>query len=113
MILRKPLIFAFVGTGATAIALALVVWAVWPSSAKVQAGPGPFTEELLLCREALDQDIQHIDQVHLDETVWHQGDAEELRIGGKVQLQGDDGRPAIHNYECLSRRERIIRMDVW
>ena len=112
MTLRKRLIFAFLGTGTTVIALVVVVWAVWPSGSGVQAGPGPFTEELLLCRELLDDDIQHIDQTYLEATVWHKGDAAELRIGGKVQVLGDDGRPATYDYECLSRNRRIIRMDI-
>ena len=112
MTLRKRLTFAFLGTGTMVIALVLVIWAVWPSSGRVQAGPGPFAEELLLCRELLDQEIQHIDQVYLEATVWHRGDAAELRIGGKVQLQGDNGRPAIHSYECLSRNVRVIRVDI-
>ena len=58
------------------------------------------------------QEIQHIDQVYLEATVWHRGDTAELRIGGKVQLQGDNGRPAIHSYECLSRNVRVIRVDI-
>ena len=112
MTLRKRLTFAFLGTGTLVVALVLVFWTAWPSSDRVRAGPGAFAEELLLCRELLDQEIQHIPQEYLEATVWHRGDAAELRIGGKVQLDGDDGRPAIHSYECLSRNVRVIRVDV-
>lgn len=109
---RRP-ILVLVGAGALAAALVAAVWAVWVGGGGAKAGPGPFAEELELCRDLLDQEIQHIPQEYLEATVWHEGEATELRIGGKVRLHGADGRPAIHNYECIARSGRILRVDVW
>ena len=102
-----------IGIAAGVVALAVAgfaVWSVWFSSG-VQAGPGLYESELEICRVQLDDDLQHPDlQDHLDDTVWHQVDGDDLHIGGKVMLLAGDGKPAASEYQCLIRGGRIINL---
>jgi len=110
---RRRSILALVGAGVIAGALVAAVWTVWVLYSGPKAGPGAFAKELGECRHLLDQDIQHIPQEHLEATVWHEGNATKLWIGGKVRVTGDDFRPAIHDYKCLARNGRVLRVEVW
>ena len=105
--MKTSRVVVIVAGGLTAVAItAAVVWLT--RSDGVQTGPGPFETELADCRERLDNDLQHAEQEYLEETVWHTGDAAELRIGGKVILAG----PSVADYECLVRAGRILSLDV-
>ena len=94
-----------------AAAAAYAVWAVWIDDG-VRAGPGPFTAELEQCRSLIEQDLQHVPMEYLERTVWHQGDATELHIGGLLRLTSGP-RPPTHNYECLARGGRVVRQEVF
>ena len=100
-----------IAAGIVVLAIAgVVVWLVWFSSG-VQAGPGPYLSQLDICRSQLDDDLQHPEmQDHVEDTVWHTVDGEDLRIGGIVMLLGGDGRPSAASYECLMRGSRIINL---
>ena len=41
-------------------------------------------------------------------TVWREGDATELTLGGKFRVQG-----AVHNYSCRIRQGRVVMVEVW
>ena len=100
---------------ATAVAMAgavIVVWLTWFHDG-VRLGPGPYAKELFECRQFLDADLMHPDlQVHLEDSVYHEETATGIRIGGKVQLLGGDGRPVVHNYECLMREMQVIAFEI-
>jgi len=110
---RRRSILALASAGVIAGVLLAACWAVWGVYSGPKAGPGAFTKELEACRDLLDQDIQHIPQEHLEATVWHEGNAAELWIGGKVRVLGDNNEPAIHEYKCLARKGRVLRVEVW
>ena len=99
-----------IAAGVAVIAIAFAIWAIW-SRGGVQAGPGPFAAELAECQHRVWQDLQHVPVEYLQATVWHEGNAAELKIGGRVRLQGDNGRPTIHTYACLARNGRILLVE--
>jgi hypothetical protein len=44
----------------------------------------------------------------LEATVWHEGTAERLTIGGRLTRLNDAGRRTTFNYQCLFRNGRVI-----
>ena len=51
----------------------------------VKAGAGPFQQALADCQERIFEDEQHpADMKFIDNTVWREGDAANLSIGGKL-----------------------------
>ncbi|MDA0654228.1 MAG: hypothetical protein O3C09_02365 [Proteobacteria bacterium] len=61
MILRNRILVA----GAIAVVAATATVAVLWTLGGVQSGPGPYANQLELCRERVAQDIQHIDHEHI------------------------------------------------
>ena len=97
---------------ATAAGGAIVVWLTWFHDG-VRPGPGPYAKQLFECRVFLDADLMHPDlQVYLEDSVFHEETAKGIRIGGKVELLGGDGRPVAHNYECLMRDMQVIAFEI-
>lgn len=95
-----------------AIAVAGGAWALWFRS-DVRAGPGPYSAELEQCHSRLSDEVQRIALQVMDETTWRQGNSAELHMGGKFRIAGDNGRVAIHQYECLIRQGRVLMVEVW
>ena len=96
---------------ALAVAVGVGAWfgynAMFGSS--VRAGAGPYTAELAECHETITEDMQEpADLRFLANTVWHEGTAAKLTIGGRLTRLNDAGRASTFNYQCLLRSGRII-----
>lgn len=94
------------------VAAAAGAWATWLRS-DVRAGAGPFQAEIEQCRSRLSDEVQRIALQVLEETTWRQGNVAELRMGGKFRIAGNNGRLAVHQYECLIRHGRVLMVEVW
>ena len=100
---------ALLALGAVALiaAAATGAWALWFRTG-VRAGAGPFTAELEQCHARVGDEVQRIEHQLFPDTVWREGDATELTLGGKFRVQG-----AVHNYSCRIRQGRVVMVEVW
>lgn len=100
---------ALLALGAVAVVAAAAAggWALWFRGG-VRAGPGPFTAELERCHARVADEVQRIEHQLFPDTIWREGDATELMLGGKFRVQG-----AVHNYSCRVRQGRVVMVEVW
>ena len=100
-----------IGTAVVAVLGAAAGWYYWTPGG-IQGNPGPYEAELISCQEFVDGDLGHPElQEFIPESVWYEGDFEELRIGGKVWLAGPGGRPTVELYRCLFRSGRVLNVE--
>ena len=93
-----------------ATAAAVAAWRLLWNADAVRAGVGPHQVALEDCWDQLENDLQHPQLFEfLDETIWHQGDPEELLIGGSVRMLSAGGQPTVRNFECLVVIGRVFR----
>lgn len=104
--MRRAPLFAVAAVALAGLA-ATGAWALWFRTG-VRAGPGPFTAELERCHARVADEVQRIEHQLFADTVWREGNADELHLGGKFRVQG-----AVHNYQCLVRQGRVVMVEVW
>jgi hypothetical protein len=76
----------------------------------VEAGAGPFADELAACQlRIFDQSMQALNMEFLEPGIWHTVvDEAQIRLGGLLNVPGADNRPIYYEYECLVRNGRVI-----
>ena len=78
-----------------------------------RSGAGDFAYEVSICQEQVIFDAQGMDEmVFYEESVWHSGSKEDLRVGGMLSVPDDRlGEPVYFDYDCLVRDERLFQVN--
>ena len=98
-----------------AVALSATAVATWLLGSRdgLLSGVGPYQAELDDCRDRLENGLQHPRLFEfIEDTIWRQGDAEDLLIAGKVRMLGGDGLPVVYEFECVLVDSHVLRADI-
>ncbi len=96
--------------GVVAVLVVLGAWVFLGSGGgnPVQAGVGPYNQEMIDCQERVLENQMHLaDLEFMPDTTWRQA-GDELKLGGKLTRPGPRGSKTAYTYECILRGGRVI-----